>query len=212
MSLTDKNYCTLYIARHGETEWNLVHITQGHHDSPLTEKGVEQARQTAEELKEVNFEAVFSSDLYRAERTAEIIKLERDLAVQTHQALRERCSGSWEGKDGTEFTEKFNDILEKLKALPEGEQWRHKLAPDIESHEELIGRFITKLREIAVAYAGKNVLVVSHGGPIRFLLMHLGYAKLGSLPANSFSNAGYIKVWCDGIDFEVKEVKGIRKP
>ncbi len=113
---------------------------------------------------------------------------------------------------GEELTNNFNHIFEQLKTLPEDEQWRHKLSPDIESHEELISRFITKLREIAVAYTGKNVLVVSHGGPIRYLLMHLGYAKFGSLPAHSFSNAGYIKVLCDGIDFEVKEVKGIRKP
>lgn len=75
------NYCTLYIARHGQTEWNAKGILMGQKDSPLTDLGVQQACDLAKELANVHFDAIFSSDLLRAQRTAQIVKLERDLAI-----------------------------------------------------------------------------------------------------------------------------------
>ena len=80
---------TIYLVRHGETEWNTEGRLQGQKDSFLTAKGEKQAAQTAEKLKGVKFDAIFSSDLLRAKRTAEIIKLERQLEINTTKALRE---------------------------------------------------------------------------------------------------------------------------
>ena len=161
-------------------------------------------------LKDIKFEAIFSSDLHRAQRTAEIIRLERELMVQTSKALRERSYGSWEGKDGEEYRKNFQHLFDKVKELSEEGQKKFKLADDIESDEEVISRFITQLREIAVANPGRTVLVVAHGGCIRTLLMHLGYTKYGELPVGSFSNAGYVKISCDGVDFNIDEVQGIK--
>ncbi len=211
MTPTNNNFCTLYIARHGETIWNASHTVQGHLDSPLTENGVNQAKQTAEELRHIDFAAVFSSDLDRAKKTAEIMKLERQMAVQTKKALRERTYGSWEGMAAEEYKKEFQLMLDKLKELSAEEQKKFKWAKDIESDEEITTRFITQLREISLVYPGKNVLVVSHGGPIRTFLIHAGYLKYEDLPPRSFANAGYVKVLCDGIDFFVEEVKGIKK-
>ena len=61
MQEADKNYCTLYLARHGETEWNVARTVIGQKDSPLTEKGILQAEETAETLRNVKFDAIFSS-------------------------------------------------------------------------------------------------------------------------------------------------------
>ena len=77
--------------------------------------------------------------------------------------------------------------------------------------EEIIGRFITRLREISIAYPNKTVLIITHGGCIRTFLMQTGYVKWGELPVGSFSNAGYAKVQSDGVDFFIREVKGIKK-
>lgn len=208
----NKNFCTLYLVRHGETEWNKSGIVMGQSDSPLTEAGLEQARATAQELKDVPFDAIFSSDLHRACRTAEILKLERQLVIQTSKALRERTCGSWEGKSGEEYGKNFQRLFDRLNQLSEKEQKEFKLAGDIESDEEVISRFITQLREIAVAYPDKTVLVVTHGGCIRTFLMHVGYVRYGELPVGSFSNAGYAKILSDGVDFFIKEVKGIKEP
>ncbi len=112
---------------------------------------------------------------------------------------------------GEEFRKNFQHLFDKIKQLSEKEQKEFKFADDIESDEQIIGRFIAQLREIAIAYPNKIVLVVTHGGCIRTFLMHIGYVKYGELPVGSFSNAGYAKVLSDGIDFFIKEVKGIKK-
>jgi len=97
-----------------------------------------------------------------------------------------------------------------VKQLSEKEAKSFKFADDIESDEEVIGRFITQLREIAVAHPSKTILIITHGGCIRTFLMHTGYVKWGELPVGSFSNAGYAKVQSDGVDFFIREVRGIK--
>ena len=211
MYKNNENYCTLYLVRHGETEWNKNGIIQGQLDSPLTNEGLSQVKQTALELKDIYFDAIFSSDLHRAQKTAEIMNLERKLAIQTSKALRERNYGHYEGTSREEYRKKFQHLIDKVKELSEKEQREFKFDSDIESEEDVIARFITQLREIAIAYPNKNILVVSHGGCLRTFLTHLGFAKYGELPMGSFSNAGYIKVLCDGIDFFIQEVKGVKK-
>ena len=210
MKQGEKNFCTLYLVRHGETGWNKTGIVMGQSDSPLTKVGVEQVKTTAQELKGVHFDAIFSSDLHRAYRTAEIIKLERELVIQTSKALRERTFGSWEGKLSEDYRKNFQHLFEKIKELSEEEQKKFRFADDIENDEQVISRFITQLREISVAYPNKTVLVVTHGGCIRTFLMHIGYVKYGELPVDSFSNAGYAKITSDGVDFFVKEIRGIK--
>lgn len=101
-------------------------------------------------------------------------------------------------------------MLEREK-LSDEEGWSFRVADDIETDEELVSRFITQLREIAVAYPGKTVLVVSHGGPIRMFLVKTGYGSKKELTSGTFENAGYVKVLSDGINFFIKDVKGITK-
>lgn len=211
MLKNNNNFCTLYLIRHGETEWNKIGIIQGQSDSALTEEGEKQVKQTSSELKNIQFDAIFSSDLHRAYKTAEIINLERELVIQTSKALRERNYGHYEGTSREEYRNKFQHLMDKVKELSREEQSKFKFDYDIESEEDVIARFITQLREIAIAYPRKNILVVSHGGCLRTFLTHLGWAKYGELPMGSFSNAGYIKVLCDGIDFFIKEVKGVKR-
>ena len=206
----EKNFCTIYMVRHGETEWNKKGILMGQSDSPLTEIGVKQMDAAAQELKSVEFDAIYSSDLLRARRTAEIVKLDRKIAVRTSQALRERAYGRFEGKSTEEYKKFFNDAFAKIMLLSEKERTGYKLDTDIESDNELMARLITQLREIAVAYPGKNVLVVSHGSCIRTFLTHVGYVKFGDLQTGAISNGGRVVVLCDVIDFFIKEVAGIR--
>lgn len=85
----DKNYCQIYIVRHGETNENLNHIIQGQTDSVLNETGKMQAKKISQRLKNIKFDNVFSSDLLRTRETAEIIAIERKLKVETTKALRE---------------------------------------------------------------------------------------------------------------------------
>lgn len=202
--------CTIYLMRHGETEWNVNHIIQGHSESYLTENGVAQAKVVAAELKDVHFDAIFASDLARTVKTAEIINLERALAIHTSEALRERSFGHYEGTPSAEYAKKFQHIFDQMLKLSAIEQTKIKTDDDVESDEEVVGRFITKIREIAIAYQDQTVLVVTHGGPIRTFLVHLGYGKYQDLGPNSFKNSGWVKLISDGIDFEILDAPGIK--
>jgi len=128
---------TIYIVRHGETDFNINHITQGHTDSTLTLNGVNQAGVLAKTFKDIKFDVAFASDLSRAYKTAEIILDGKDTLLNTSELLRERSYGKFDGKPSSIFIEENKDILQKLKTLHKLERRKIKFAPDIESDEEI---------------------------------------------------------------------------
>ncbi len=204
-------YCTIYVVRHGETEWNVKDIIMGHKDSPLTRKGKKQARNIASNLRSEKFDSIFSSDLLRAKRTAEIIALEHNLVIKTSKLLREKTWGSWEGKLVKRYRKELQSVFEKYQRLSEKKKHTFRVAKDIETNEEIAIRLITFLREAAVAYAGKNIVVVTHGVAMTILLIHLGFATYDELTPAQIDNAAYVKILSDGIDFFVKETFGVHK-
>ncbi|MBP9802880.1 MAG: histidine phosphatase family protein [Candidatus Pacebacteria bacterium] len=207
----NKDYCTLWIVKHGQTEWNLQGIIQGQKDSNLTELGIKQAEKTANKLKNIHFDAIFSSDSGRAIRTAEIIKLDRDITIQTSQLLRERNFGKFEGQQKYLFQKELIDKIQERNKLAKEEYEKYKLADDIESDDEVVVRFMIQLREIAVAYPDKQILIVTHSDCIKNFLIRTGYKERQDLLKSSFKNGGHIKVLSDGINFFIKEVDGIYK-
>ena len=198
-----KNICTLYLIRHGETEWNVKKLLQGHTDIPLNKKGEIQARQLARKFAQTHFDAVFSSDLIRAKRTAEIVTQEKKLAIFTTKALRERNFGQYEGRSFVQ--KKISTLIGKLEA-----ETKTIIKEPFENNEILMMRFSTFLRETAVAYLGKTVLIVSHGGPMRHFLARLDpeyyREELGRVRIN---NLAYFKIKSDGIDFFLEEASGV---
>jgi broad specificity phosphatase PhoE len=204
-------YCTIYLVRHGQTEWNVKNLIQGHGDSRLTDKGIEQAKQLGKKFDKIKFGAVFSSDLMRAKRTAEIIILEKKMAVKTSHLLREKGFGKYEGMAVAEYRSQLKDLIDKFENLSEKEKRYFKLAPDIETNDEVVTRLIQFLREVSLAYIGKNILVVSHGAVLRLFLIHLGFATDKTLPAGSIANTAYIKLLSDGTDYFIKETYGVEK-
>lgn len=208
---SSQTFCIFYLIRHGETEWNIAKKIQGQLDSPLTKNGIEETKELAKKLKHIHFDIIFSSDLLRAKRTAEIIKLDRELQIVTKKALRERTFGRYDGYDGDLYQKEIQHLLEHYQQLDEKEKWRFSFSEGYESDEVLVSRFITLLREIAVGYMEKTVLVVTHGGNLRTFLTHIGYASYGELKPGTFKNAGYVKIRSDGTEFFVDEVEGVDK-
>ena len=206
-----QKYCTIYIVRHGQAKANVEEMVAGHFDSPLTAKGEKEAKLRAEDLKRIHFDAVFSSDLMRAKRTAEIITLGRQLAVNTTRLIRERNFGDWEGRPIKEVLEEDKKILERLSTLSEQGKRAFKINYGYESDNDIAWRLITFLREIAVSFMGQTVLVVVHGSIMRAALMHLGFANYDELPPGSIENTGYVVLESDGVDFFIKETKGVNK-
>lgn len=197
------DYCTLYLVRHGQTDWNANSLTQGQVDIPLNNEGIKQAKTLGESLRKINFDAVFSSDLVRAQKTAEIITLERKMAVETTKLLRERNFGELDGK-AEHLMKKFYDTWI---VLSREERRKYRPYKDYETDEEVTGRFITFLRETAVMFSGKTVLIVCHGSMLRTLLNHLTEETYAS---GAVSNLGYVKLRSDGVDFYIEEMEGIK--
>jgi len=200
----------MYIVRHGETEWNVKQIMMGHKDSPLTANGIAQAHRLKDNLQGIKFDAVFSSDLLRAKRTAEIINLEKNLAIKTSELLREKNYGAFEGGQVGDYTSALKKLLVAEEALTNEQKFNSKTGTGDESEAEVTTRFITYIREIAAAYVNKKVLIVTHGGCIRMFLMNLGFGTREEL-VGAVGNTAYVKVLTDGIDFSIEETVGINK-
>lgn len=208
-----ENYCTLYLVRHGETDYNKNKIVQGHLQIPLNEVGREQARNAAKKFSTVKIDAVYSSDLIRASETAEIIANEHKLEVTLSEALRERFLGRWQNKSGNNLPDELKRLLDQHNTLTTDEQWDKRPFEDYETNAELIARAFTQLRAIATSHAGQNVLVVTHGGVLRVLLAHLGHIPRAQIWQYKVTNTGVIELQSDGTTFIVKRVDGlIAKP
>ncbi|MCX7881523.1 MAG: histidine phosphatase family protein [Patescibacteria group bacterium] len=201
-----KNYCTFYIARHGLTDWNIEKRLQGQTDIPLNKKGEEQAIKAAKEyFKGIKFEVAFSSDLFRAKRTAEIIALEKKIALKTTALLRERDFGPWEGKKAKDIEKALKKDIKEFRVLADEELAKLK----IETNHQMMSRFMNFLRETAILYPGKNVLVVTHGSVMRIFLQTLGYINKEQSQKLLIENLAYFILESDGVDFKVKKTVGI---
>lgn len=151
---------TIYLARHGESDWNAANRFQGHSDRPLTDLGREQAQALGELVAAENVEAVYSSPLKRALETARIVAVRSGLEVVEDEDLREVDTGSWSGLSRAEVQERFPEGFERWTSGGAG--WE-----DGESYEEMAERVLAAVNRIAAAHPGGRVLIVSHGGPIR---------------------------------------------
>ena len=161
------NQSQLIIVRHGQTQWNLKLIRQGHLDSPLTEMGVAQAKALAQRLARETFTALYSSDLGRALQTAQMIAEATGHKVVTDPRLRERHLGIFQGLNGDEIREKYPEEYRLHRTV--GPTY---VIPDGESVEQQVARNVEYLKEIAERHLGEKIVVVTHGGVLSGLFRH----------------------------------------
>lgn len=201
--------CILYLVRHGESQANLERRLAGQFDSPLTPKGMQQAQEVARSLKNVHFDFAFSSDLIRAKETTEIIAAKHNLTVQTNHLLRERQFGHFQNKTYEQVKSEYDKAFDNISHVSKLERFKFKPFEDVESDHELVSRYITILRQIAIGHPGKTGLIGTHGGVMRHFLIHLDWATAEALSIGSIDNTAYVKIASDGIDFTVLETMGI---
>ena len=157
---------TLYVVRHGQTVDNLENRIQGHTDSPLTELGVRQAEAVADRLASESFAAIYSSDLGRAMRTAEIVASRHSLLVNTTPLLRELNLGVAQGLTAEEFAERWPEEYRMWKS----DSAAHR-PPGGETIESIIERCRTFVEQVVPQYDdGDKLAVIAHGGTQRGLV------------------------------------------
>ena len=168
---------TLVLVRHGQSEWNLKNLFTGWTDVPLTEKGIEEAREGGRALKEhgLEFDIAFTSGLVRAQRTCELILEEigqPDLETIRDEAINERHYGDLQGLNKDDAREKWGEEQVHI--------WRRSYStpPPGEDGESLrdTGARVWPyyIRTILPrVMAGESVLVAAHGNSLRALVMVL---------------------------------------
>lgn len=152
---------TLYFVRHGETQYNIEKRMQGHCDSPLTEKGVFQAKSVGKGLSDINFDAAYSSDSQRVLDTAKYAIGDRDIALIIDPRLKEMNFGVLESLLEEEIAAQHGNILETLFSLKD----LNAAAPEGESYVQLFTRTQSAVEDIIKKHApeGGNILIFSHG-------------------------------------------------
>jgi broad specificity phosphatase PhoE len=173
---------TLYITRHGETEWNTEKRMQGWLDSNLTENGIKNAISLGERLKETELTAIYSSSSGRTKATTNLIKGERNIPVIYDENLREIKLGQWEGKTHSSIKETYQSEYESF--------WN---APHLfktvggETFEETRARAVQVLNRIKSEYKSGNILIVTHSVVIKCL-----YSFFKNTPIETLWDPPYI--------------------
>lgn len=146
----------LILLRHGETLWNQEHRLQGHQNSPLSEKGIQQAKAIKPLIEQFSPKYVISSDLGRALQTAEIIGYKNPIK---DCELRELAMGEWEGCRKTEIIAQYPALYQ---------DWRNgDYTPNgAESWQSFCQRISQALLKWANKY-DDDILAIVHSGVIR---------------------------------------------
>ncbi len=190
------DHLTLYLVRHGRTEFNEQHLIQGWCDSPITADGMVGVHALATHLAEVELHAAYASPSGRTMTTADTITAHHPaLDVVPHDGLKEFFFGDWEERSEREIADHvdwialFSDVLAgTYPGFPNGESARTYL-------DRVTGAF-TEIEERHSP--GENVLVVSHGMTLMvYLALH------GMFPRRALGNASVtvVRVAADGTRF-----------
>lgn len=147
----------LYVARHGETEWNAQNKICGRTDIPLTEWGMEQAKQLADKMAGSDIDVIMASPMIRAQQTAAAVSEKIGIPILTDERLIEQNFGIYEGMH---------------RKTPEFLQHKRQFAyryPGGESMMDVAYRVYGLIEELKRKYPDKNILLVCHGGVCRIV-------------------------------------------
>ncbi|WP_409438845.1 histidine phosphatase family protein [Psychromonas sp. GE-S-Ul-11] len=158
----------IYLIRHGETLFNQQGCFQGHSDSPLTEKGQQQALQLVEYFKAIPLQQLYCSDLGRAQNSAAPLAITHQLTLHTSKRLREISYDYLDGQPKLQLT--LQD-KQKLQRLFSGELG-YRIGKG-ETLQEVQKRVVNKLNEIALSHPGQSIAVMTHGLSIVMLLKQI---------------------------------------
>lgn len=187
----------LLLVRHGETIWNQENRWQGQADVPLSESGHAQARRLAQRLlnegRQVH--AIYSSDLSRAFRTAEILGEALGVPPLPEVGWQEMNIGRWSGLTTAEVMARYADEWERLRAgedLPRGGG---------ETFAQFQNRLVQSVERLLERHVGQQIMIVSHGGAVRAFLLHCRRLEMGQFrQIEKIGNTGLseVSIFADG--------------
>lgn len=156
----------LYLVRHGETDYHVQKRALGRIDAGLNELGRNQAEMVGEALKMTSIGGIYSSPLLRCRQTAEPLCIKTDRELMTEDGLQEIDLGEWDGLPFTEIYRTGGAAFSRW--LTEPAEVR---IPGGEMLEEVRDRVLQAALGILERHSiGEDIVIVSHGGPLRVLL------------------------------------------
>nr|WP_290665539.1 histidine phosphatase family protein [Ardenticatena sp.] len=167
---------TIYMVRHGETDWNAEGRYQGQEDPPLNRRGREQARATAEKLAQEGITAIYSSDLKRAAETAHALAEHCNLPVHLDPRLREINQGVWQGVLVDDIRAQWPERFHRWQTAP----WETS-PPGGETLHDVETRILAALADIASRHPNERVAVFTHKLPIALMRIRLKGAPRDAL-------------------------------
>ena len=183
--------------RHGETAWNRIKRIQGHIDIPLADSGAEQAQRLGRRLADearagACLDALWASDLMRAQQTAQPVAQALGLSVNLVVGLRERHYGAFQGHDSQEIAERFPDEYAHWQTRDPG-----FTPPDGESQRTFYHRVLHALEPLIAAHPGGRIAVVTHGGVLDCI-----YRFSNDLPLDAPRNWPLLNTSINVVDFQ----------
>lgn len=205
------------LIRHGETAWNRVKRIQGHLDIPLAASGLAQAERlaarfgrrlkashpakltreagsvdSADELASSALDAIYSSDLQRAQQTAQPTATALRLPLRLRTGLRERAYGVFQGHDSAEIAARFPDAYAVWQTRNPG------FAPEGgESSRSFYHRVVQTMTSIVAAHPGGQIVCVTHGGVLDCIYRHAR-----GLPLNAPRDYALLNASINTVDFD----------
>ena len=175
---------SLYLIRHGQTDWNIEQRWQGQSDIPLNAAGHQQAARVAAELVTANFSAIYSSDLSRAYETALALSRISGLPVQREPRLREIHQGEWQGLREIDIQARYGNAFRERKQQP-----LHIAPPGGETVVQVRDRVVSAVNDICIMHPDERVALVSHGFALALIQVHFSQMPIETawqiIPANA---------------------------
>lgn len=173
---------TVYLIRHGQTEWNTVHRVMGRKHIPLNEEGQRQAEELAKIMKNMRVDTIFSSPQLRARQTADEIAKNRKVTLQLEEAIAEVDHRNWTGR-----------YFEELKEDPDYHafhtQSELKEHPAFETIWQVKQRVCGFFDRVIIERPQGHFAFVTHADLVRVLLNHLLVQPLSEYRRFRIANA-----------------------
>ena len=182
---------TVYLVRHGETDYNLGPRYQGQMDIPLNDNGRRQGDLLGQAMKNHHIDEIFSSPLSRAFETGELIaKYHDSVAVTAVHGLEEIDVGVFTGRMVEEVGQEYPEVLRSLKENPAQLQY-----PEGESCRDVYNRMVKTISEIVEQNRGRTIVIVSHGFALQNYIHYTTgkpFEEMGSYIVNTTSLRKFI--------------------
>ncbi|MBS4960081.1 MAG: histidine phosphatase family protein [Clostridiales bacterium] len=182
----------IHLVRHGQTEWNTQKRYQGVTDIPLDCVGMKQAQIVGQRFASIPIDKVYTSPLKRALVTAQAIASAANVPVIEDDAFTEICFGYWEGKTVGELMETHKEEYTAFWNAPATATF-----PGEGSLANVAKRVMKGVERIVKENDGKTLVIVSHGGLIRVIILSLMGLDLEL----------YRRTWLDNTSISTVEIR-----